>query len=217
MSESWSPARLSGRSASPHALGGRDAGDWPAGAPPQIDKRPFPNAASPRDGESRASAAPAPEGALAAGGSKKVLALIDGLRLRRECLAHLLRTRLPDFDVVVAAGVHPVDAWRMPRPDIVLLDAPVAPSNGRGPMQEIAEAVAAARDVPVLLLSDAGDPLDADAAAKFGVAGLFPSNWETSLLIAAIQLVLAGGRFHIPANQPAASQSPLGDGARGFR
>lgn len=153
------------------------------------------------------------EGALATSESEKVLALIDGLRLRRECLAHLLKMGLPDFEIVAVADVQPVDAWRAVRPDVVLMGLPAASLRGGQAIDEIAAAVAAAQGAPVLLVSETDDAIDEEAAAKFGVAGLFPATCGISLLLAAIELVLAGGRFHIPAGQPRAPQPPFGGGA----
>ncbi len=210
MSELWGPARPNGKKTALRTLRGADAGDSVAATPPPIGNRPPANATRPTAWEARGRRDPAPEGAAAVGEYGRVLTLIDGLRLRRECLTHLLKAGLPDFDVVAVDDIQPVDAWRVARPEVVLF---AAPATGRRPIDEIAEAVAAADDVPVLLLSDAGEALDADAAAKVGVAGLFPSTCGISLLIAAIQLVLAGGRFHIPASQPGASPRPFGGGA----
>ena len=157
-------------------------------------------------------AAPAPAGAPASGPAHKTLLLVDGTRLRRECLAHLLGSVLPDFEIVAVASTRPPQALRAAPPDIVLFNAPPA----GGPLiDEIEEIAAAAYGSPLLLLSESEGAFDAGAAAELGVAGLFPPTYGASLLVAAIQLALAGGRIHMPVPPRVVSQSRLGRGATG--
>jgi DNA-binding NarL/FixJ family response regulator len=126
----------------------------------------------------------------------RTLLLIDDVRLRRECLFRLLSAELPDFDVLAFATTQPPETWAATSPDIVLANAPSGDSGDGLPIGEI---VAAANGAPVLLLTESEGDHAAPAAEESGVAGRFPSACGTELLIAAIQLVLAGGRFQIPA------------------
>ncbi len=127
--------------------------------------------------------------------ANQILLLIDDVRLRRECLFHLLRAELPDFDVVAFATTPPPETWAAASPDIVLASAS---SSGRNDGLPTGEIVAAANGAPVLLLMESEGDRDAPAADEPGVAGRFPTACGSDLLIAAIQLVLAGGRFQIP-------------------
>jgi hypothetical protein len=127
--------------------------------------------------------------------ANRTLLLIDDVRLRRECLFHLLRAELPDFDVLAFATPPPPETWAAESPDIVLASAS---ASGRDDGLPIGEIVAAANGAPVLLLMELEGDHDAPAADEPGVAGRFPTACGSDLLIAAIQLVLAGGRFQIP-------------------
>ncbi len=125
----------------------------------------------------------------------RTLLLIDDVRLRRECLFHLLSAELPNFDVLAFATTQPPETWATAFPDIVLASAPSSVSDDGLPIGEI---VAAANGAPVLLLTESDNDDAAPAADEPGVAGRFPTACGSDLLIAAIQLVLAGGRFQIP-------------------
>jgi len=125
----------------------------------------------------------------------RTLLLIDDVRLWRECLFHVLSAELPDFDVLAFATTWPPETWAAASPDIVLAREPSGDSDDGLPIGEI---VAAANGAPVLLLTESDSDDDAPAADEPGVAGRFPAACGSDLLIAAIQLVLAGGRFQIP-------------------
>lgn len=126
--------------------------------------------------------------------SRWTLLLIDDVRLRRECLFHLLSAELPDFDVRAVATTQSPETWAA-SPDLVLASAPGSDAGGGLPVSDI---VALANGAPVLLLTESESDNDALGADEPGVAGRFPTACGTTLLIAAIQLVLAGGRFQIP-------------------
>jgi len=140
---------------------------------------------------------------------RRSLLLIDDVRLRRECLLHLLSAELPDFDVVAATTTQPVDSWPGAAPDLVLVSEPAVGDDGRS---RIGEIIVAANGAPVLLLTDA-ESEDAAAASEPGVVGQFPSACGAAVLIAAIQLALAGGRFQLSARPEAAAASRRGRGA----
>ena len=123
----------------------------------------------------------------------RTLLLIDDVRLRRECLFHLLSAELPEFGVVACGTAQPPETWAAARPEIILAREPAGfPADGL----PIGQIVAAANGAPVLLLTES----DSGASEAFepGVAGRFPAACGSDLLIAAIRLVLAGGRFQIP-------------------
>ncbi|MGA2485901.1 MAG: hypothetical protein ABSF49_07925 [Roseiarcus sp.] len=125
----------------------------------------------------------------------RTLLLIDDVRLRRECLFHLLSAELPEFEVLAFATTQPPETWAAASPDVVLASAP---SNITADGLPIREIVVAANGAPVLLLTESEGDDDARAVDEPGVAGRFPTACGSDLLIAAIQLVLAGGRFQIP-------------------
>jgi hypothetical protein len=159
---------------------------------PPVETRP-----RPRSGEEPAAATRDEDGVESR--PTRTLLLIDDVRLRRECLFHLLSAELPDFNVLAVAPAEPFETWMAASPDVILVNAP---TSG---LQQIGKIVAAANGAPVLLLTESGG--SAQAADEPGVAGRFPTACGTSLLIAAIQLVLAGGRFQIPAERVATTTS----------
>jgi hypothetical protein len=124
----------------------------------------------------------------------RTLLLIDDVRLRRECLFHLLSAELLDFDVLAFATPPPPETWAAASPDVVLASAPSGVSDAGLPISQI---VAAANGANVLLLTESESDDDVPVEEP-GVAGRFPTSCGSELLIAAIQLVLAGGRFQIP-------------------
>ena len=123
------------------------------------------------------------------------LLLIDDVRLRRECLLHLLSAALPDFEVMAFATTQPPETWAAASPNVVLASARSSDIDGGLPIGEI---VAAANGAPVLLLTESESDDEAPMVDGPGVAGRFPMACGSDLLVAAIQLVLAGGRFQIP-------------------
>lgn len=163
------------------------------------------------DGPRRASrrATPKLKSAPASAPTHKTVLLIDDVRLRRECLTHLLSAELPSYDVVAVGRARPWEARRAGAPDLVLI---ISPPLGESAIDEIVASVSGAS---LLLLSDTESALSIDAAAEFGVAGSLPANCGAPLLIAAIQLVLAGGRVHIPVPPAAVSQLRTGGRATG--
>ena len=141
---------------------------------------------------------------------RRALLLIDDVRLRRECLVYLLSAELPDFDVIGVATTQPFESWSATAPHIVLVSAPAIGADGRSRLGEI---VAAANGAPVLLLTDAENGDDTAAASELGVVGQFPSTCGAAVLIAAIRLALAGGRFQISVRPEATGDLRQGHGA----
>ena len=145
----------------------------------------------------------------------KALLLVDGVRLTRECLSHLLSTQLPDFEIVSVPYARLAGECNGGRPDVVLLNIGSA-RLADGPMlNDIATISTTTRRAPILLLSEHSEPSEEIRAAEFGMVGLFPLTFGVSLLIAAIHLVVAGGQFHIPVASSRSMPSRLeGNGGR---
>jgi DNA-binding NarL/FixJ family response regulator len=93
--------------------------------------------------------------------------------------------------------------------DAAPADARAEPAVGDDGRSQIGEIIAAANGAPVLLLTDSVSD-GAAAASEPGVAGQFPSACGAAVLIAAIQLALAGGRFQISARPEATAASRRG-------
>ena len=128
----------------------------------------------------------------------KVLLLIDSVRLTRECLSHLLTAQLGDYEIISVAHAQQAGECSAFRPDVVLFNAGSARLTDGALLDDIATVFSATRRAPMLLLSEHGEASEESQAAEYGLVGLFPSTFGVSLLVAAIQLVVAGGQFHIP-------------------
>ena len=140
---------------------------------------------------------------------RRALLLIEDVRLRRECLVHLLSAELPDFDMIGVATTQPFESWSAAARTLSS-SARRRRAKGRSRLGEI---VAAANGAPVLLLTDAENGDDIAAASEPGVVGQFPSACGAAVLIAAIRLALAGGKFQIPARTEAGADLRQDHGA----
>ncbi len=126
------------------------------------------------------------------------LFLFDEMRLLRECMAHLLRDNCPDIDVLC------YDRWAKnfdyagPGPTLILFNLRQS-SVERFFIDHIAQDLAEYfNNTPILALSDHENSEEAILALKSGLAGVFPATSSSSLLIAVIRLIIAGGRFVPP-------------------
>lgn len=169
----------------------------------------LPQAPAPNRREGDAAAARRDDGAELQSRRRRSLLLIDDVRLRRECLLHLLSAELPDFEVAAATTTQSVECWPGAAPDIILVSEAAVEDDGRS---RIGTIIAAANGAPVLLLTDSASD-GAAVASEPGVVGQFPSACGAAVLIAAIQLALAGGRFQISAQPEAAAAARRGHGA----
>lgn len=152
--------------------------------------------AAPREG------VPPGHGGLAASSASrfnatKTLLIVDNVRLTRECLSHLLMTRLVDFEIISIADPQQLSQYSV-WPDVVLLNSRGAHGKDGALLNEIGAIYAGSHRAPVLVLSE-NIEADANEATEAGMASLFPSSWGVELLVAAISLVVAGGQFRAPA------------------
>jgi DNA-binding NarL/FixJ family response regulator len=156
-------------------------------------------------GECASARSPAPE---------RVLLLVCAKRLRRESLESLLRARLPDLQIVAVADPRPSATWSDASPAVALIDASTPPAVERPLGEAIVEVLAVAPNARLLILSDDAMAIDAVAAARASIAGAFPISGGAPLLVAAIELALAGGCFEFEPRLWRDAQEPGGDSTR---
>jgi hypothetical protein len=130
--------------------------------------------------------------------ARNVLLLVDAARLRRECTSHLLAAHLANYQIVSLAHPHEIGDFGDLRPAVTLLNLQARRMADGASFQDIASIQSATHHAPILLLSEYNDAAEAILAAEAGAAGLFPPDCGVALLIAAIQLVVAGGQFFAP-------------------
>jgi DNA-binding NarL/FixJ family response regulator len=131
----------------------------------------------------------------------KSLVLIDGLRFTRECLADLLESELPQYQIISIASLDSSCEQLSLGPDVVLLNAHLAPIGDAALTSDMAAICRIAPDAPLLVLTDNSE-LTSSLTAEAPPAGIFPFECGFPLLVAAIGLVAAGGQFYAPNAPP---------------
>ncbi len=137
------------------------------------------------------------------------LLVIDDHPVMREGLAALLRQAGPGTEVFQAGsaseGLHLTDLHG--DFEVVLLDL-IMP--GLGGFQAISEFGKKKPDLPVVVLSSSEDPRDVHKALSLGALGYVPKSASSSVLLAAIRLVLSGEIYVPPLilNKQVASGTP---------
>lgn len=150
-------------------------------------------------------------------GRSRIL-LIDGMPLRRACIANLLRGSGRAFDICAVSSAAEADT-EDPRANdyaLVLLNVGSLALRDAASERLIEQVRAAHRDAHLVVLSDRDDPRDAVAAFRCGARGFLPTSLEPEVAIGALKLVLAGGEFYPPTalagashEEPAVGRAPL--------
>lgn len=127
---------------------------------------------------------------------KRTILLIEKIQLVREGLVEILREHCPEYQIRIQDGALPA-ATNESDPDLIVM------SIRDGFWTPHAAAGRSARSIwpynsPILLISENDDPDQALQALRAGFAGFFPATQPAEMLIAAVRLVLAGGRFCPP-------------------
>jgi len=131
--------------------------------------------------------------ALARGhADKRHVLLIDRSRLTRECLVRLLQDACPDLVFVPAETAHLPACWDGPIPDLVIINTH---ASTIADLQKSDIETAQQHTVPLIAIMERVNASQAFDALQAGVTGVFCIEDNSELLLAAIRLVLAGGRF----------------------
>lgn len=118
--------------------------------------------------------------------------ICDDHSLVREAIAATIRRKWPEVEILQAPDFPTAWALAERAPDLCLVDLSMPGADGRTGVAGILAAAPAARLLVVTGLDD--DQLMLDLLDS-GVAGFAPKSLETGILAAAIDLVLAGGRY----------------------
>jgi DNA-binding NarL/FixJ family response regulator len=127
-----------------------------------------------------------------ASGAGRAILFLDDLRLTRDCLTEAIQEHCPEMQVI---GLRTMDYQRQTISSsiaIIIFNLHTAP---------IPKAVATLRSngagaaPPVLLITSGHERNEGPQAVECGVAGLVRADARIELLIAAIRLVIAGGRY----------------------
>ena len=127
-------------------------------------------------------------------GAGRCVLFLDNLRLTRDCLTEVIQEQCPDLHVM---GLRPLDFDGRPaNADIALIivhlhDAPLSAAT------RLAQGDSAhAQHPPILVITNKGESAAAIEAVQPTIAGLVRSDARIDLLLAAIRLVIAGGRYY---------------------
>lgn len=125
------------------------------------------------------------------------LVVVDDHALIREGVAGLLRRAWGDAELVLAASCEQAmdAAAEGEEPDLVLLDLQLPGLSGLEALRAWRTHHAA---VPVVVLSADRSPAMVLAALAAGAAGFVPKSTSNEVLVAAVRLVLDGGRYLPP-------------------
>jgi DNA-binding NarL/FixJ family response regulator len=124
----------------------------------------------------------------------RCLLYLDHLRLTRDCLTEVIREQCPDLHVM---GLRPLDfEEQRPGADVALIilhlhDAPLSAATHlvqRNPGH--------AAHPPILVITNRDESAASIEAMQDGIADLVRSDARVDLLMAAIRLVMAGGRYY---------------------
>ncbi|HLO74960.1 MAG TPA: response regulator transcription factor [Magnetospirillum sp.] len=127
--------------------------------------------------------------------------LLDRRALNRECLSNWLAVRKPGLGVVAHASVREAASQGVtlqPHNAVVLYSVGAAAPSDPEVTEEIAQIEETFPAVPIFLISDSEEISQIVEALDLGVRGYIPTSIGISVIIGAIQLVLAGGTF-VPA------------------
>ncbi len=130
--------------------------------------------------------------AIAPSQALRRLLLLDEMRLTRDCLAETIQDLCPDMEVV---GASPADFQTQAGLTPVAL---LVFNLHHAPIHVAVAALrlhAAQAMPPMLFITTRDERSEALQAMQHGVAGLVRADARIELLIAAIRLVIAGGRY----------------------
>jgi DNA-binding NarL/FixJ family response regulator len=136
-----------------------------------------------------------PAGGLPAGITGPVrrrILVVDPVTITRECLLHMLGSR-PAMSVV--EGVASTDMHFGRTPDLVLLNLHSGPHADCALLAQLAAIRACYSHVPIVVIADDDGSRLAFIAFQNEVRGYVPTSLTRDVVIAAIDLVLAGGTF----------------------
>ncbi|MCU0891366.1 MAG: response regulator transcription factor [Sandarakinorhabdus sp.] len=118
--------------------------------------------------------------------------IADDHPLLRDSLAMLISTRWPAADVLTASSFPQAWSEAAHGPDLCLLDLAMP---GAEPLAGIAGVQAAAPGARILIVTGSDDDALLLELVSAGIWGFVPKRAAAPLLLAAIELVLAGGRY----------------------
>ena len=135
---------------------------------------------------------------LHAENARRGIFLIGSFSLMRRCIAQALQERFPCFDVIETDFEQAKISRFVERPDLVLLimGSASATDNQVGVLVErVLEVNAESR---TMIISGCRDELAALSAFRTGLAGFFLVDNGLEILTAAVNIILAGGRYIPP-------------------
>lgn len=123
--------------------------------------------------------------------------VVDDHVLIRDAMRAVLQEVRPGCAVAEAATAGAaLDAMRAAVPDLVLLDVHLPDRDGIEVLRELRTAFPLA---PVAMLSSSDDPDTVTRALALGAVGFIPKSESRAVLVMAVGLILAGGRYIPPA------------------
>lgn len=145
-------------------------------------------------------------GAEAATSVARTVLLVDEMPLLRDSLVDLLQEHCRDLFFIAAGSGTEQKKPLSRRPDLIIINARNE-KIGSEWLQQRTEALSGPYGgAPILLISELEMADEAQRAIEAGYAGFLPSTQSGEQLVAAIRVILAGGRFHLFMNEALPTQ-----------
>lgn len=130
---------------------------------------------------------------------RSTIVIADRLPLVRSCLAHILRSELPEFAVLEIETPHRLDSVTGRRVSLVTLNIENLVMTDDCVMQDLSCIRRSVPDAPVMLLTQADESTISDTTiadvAQAGVRGYTTLSTSVEVALAALRLMLAGGVY----------------------
>jgi len=131
--------------------------------------------------------------------------LADDHALLRLGLGHELRSRFENLEILEAGNFQELRDLLTENDDISLALIDLTMPGGDG-FSEIEALLYRSPFLPIVVISGSNEPKDINRAIRMGVSGYLYKGESTELIINALRLVLAGGKY-IPSNMLSGNES----------
>jgi DNA-binding NarL/FixJ family response regulator len=148
-----------------------------------------------------------PSGHRNAKADASVVLLVDEVPVLRDGLTDLLRELCDDLAIIGLDSGSLQSAARESEPDLIIINARQEKLDGDWLRGLIRDLPTLCRGVPILLVSELDLEGEGVRALDRGFAGFIPSTQSGAQLIAAIRVLLAGGRFLLSLNRTFLAES----------
>jgi CheY-like chemotaxis protein len=137
---------------------------------------------------------------VASGAGLQTVLLIAEAPLLRDGLVDVLQEKCEDIAFIAIDPSAVIAEDLQTRPDLIIINVGQEKIGGKWLHEQMERFSSRFQDSPILLISELEIADEARRAIESGFAGFVPSTQSSDQLVAAIRVMLAGGRFHLSLN-----------------